>query len=136
LLNQVTSMTDPIADILTRIRNAYMARKSECLVPYSQFKEALSQTLEQSGFISGVAVEGEIPHKQLRLTLKYINGSPAVSKIMRASKPGRRHYVGVKHLETPLSGYGVAIVSTSKGVMTDKAARQANLGGELICRIY
>jgi small subunit ribosomal protein S8 len=79
---------------------------------------------------------GEIPHKVITLKLKYVKGMPVISKITRASKPGRRQYRGVKNLERPLSGYGVAIVSTSKGLMTDKAARQANLGGELICHIY
>jgi small subunit ribosomal protein S8 len=129
-------MTDPIADTITRIRNAYMARKLDCHIPHSKFREALCRTLHAEGFLSTIEVEGEIPKKVIKVTLKYHNGSPVISKITRASKPGLRVYSGVKKLQTPLSGYGVTIVSTSKGLMTDKAARQANLGGELVCRIY
>jgi small subunit ribosomal protein S8 len=129
-------MTDPIADTITRIRNAYLAHKAQCLVPHSTFKAALCRTLEAEGFVSGVEVSGEVPHKIITVKLKYVKGMPVISKITRASKPGRRLYRGVKHLDRPLSGYGVSIISTSKGLMTDRAARQANLGGELICHIY
>lgn len=128
-------MTDPIADLITRIRNAYSAHKASCTVPHSHLKEAVANTLKQEGFLETVAVD-DSPHKNLVLTLRYINREPSISKIVRSSKPGRRLYVGVKKITAPLSGYGISILSTSKGIMTDKTARAANLGGEILCRVY
>ena len=129
-------MTDPIADMLTRIRNGYGARLKVVRMPYSKLKEALADVLVAESFLAEKTVEVVEKHKQLVLNLRYVEGEPALSKIQRASKPGRREYLGYAHLKAPLSGYGFSILSTSKGLMTDKAARKAHLGGEILCRVY
>lgn len=129
-------MTDPIADMLTRIRNGYGARQKMVQMPYSKLKEALAEVLVTENFLAEKAVEVVKKHKQLVLKLRYVEGEPALSKIQRVSKPGRREYLGYQHLKPPLSGYGLAILSTSKGLMTDKKAREAHLGGEILCQVY
>lgn len=128
-------MSDPIADMLTRIRNAYLARKAEVLVPYSRLKWEIAKILQQEKYITNVEVEGE-PFKTLKITNRYNQQRPALSVARRISHVGRRIYVGKDRLPRVLNGFGLAIVSTSKGLMTNKQARKLGVGGEVICEIY
>jgi len=129
-------MTDPIADMLTRIRNALLNRSATVGMPHSKLKEAIIKTFKDEGYIVNYQVENTQPAKTIMVTLKYIGTEPAISHLKRISKPGRRLYSGYDSLIPPLSGYGVTIVSTSRGVMTDKLARSQKLGGELVCQIW
>lgn len=128
-------MTDPISDMLTRIRNAALVRKTEVLVPHSKLKASLADILVKEGYIESVE-EVAVPSRGLRLKLKYQGNQSAIRSIKRISKPGRRSYV--KNIELPrvLSGLGMAVISTSRGLMTNKEARKQHLGGEVICEIY
>lgn len=126
-------MTDPIADMLTRIRNAQAAEKVNVQMPASTRKQAIAQVLKDEGYISDFAVRDADGKPVLEIGLKYYQGRPVIERIERVSAPGRREYRGKDALPPVAGGLGVAIVSTSKGVMTDRAARQAGLGGELIC---
>lgn len=130
--------TDPIADMLTRIRNGYHAHKHEVMVPYSKAKAAIIAVLVAEGFLaeSERVEEGKSGFPEIKLKLKYVGGRPAVTDIARVSKPSHRTYTKKAELPTIQSGYGIAIVSTSKGVMTNRQARQAGVGGELICTIW
>lgn len=128
--------TDPIADIIIRIKNAYMARHATVEVPYSNIKKSIADILAVEGYISDVAVNEGTPFKTLVLTLKYIGRSPAINEVKRLSKPGRRLYAPAKQLPRALGGYGITIISTSKGIMTDKKARKDNIGGELLCQVW
>lgn len=126
-------MTDPIADFLTRIRNAHLAKQTEVMVPYSKFKYALAQVLEKEGWITGLALpDGQ---KMIKILLKYDHGQPLIAKIRRVSSPGRRVYVNRERLPRVQNGFGMAIISTSQGLMTDAQARKARLGGEIVCEI-
>ena len=127
------SMTDPIADMLTRIRNGQSARKVSVAMPASKAKEAVAKVLKDEGYIVGFATEGDGAAKQLTVELKYFNGVPVIEKIQRSSKPGLRVYRGKEELPKVLGGLGVAIVSTSAGVMSDRQAREQGIGGEVIC---
>ena len=127
------SMTDPIADMLTRIRNGQTARKVAVSMPASKSKEAVAKVLEDEGYITGYAVDGEGAAKELTIELKYFEGTPVIEKIRRASRPGLRVYQGKDELPKVLGGLGVAIVSTSAGVMSDRQARAKGIGGEVIC---
>jgi small subunit ribosomal protein S8 len=128
--------TDPIADMLTRIRNAAAAKKSELVLPYSKFKQNLGQLLFKQGFI-GVVSEGvDGKHKTLKISLKYSAGESVIAGIKRVSKPGQRIYLPADRLPRTNSGYGVTVVSTSKGLMTDKEARKAKMGGEVVCQVW
>ena len=127
------SMTDPIADMLTRIRNGQTARKVAVSMPASKSKEAVAKVLEDEGYITGFAVDGEGAAKELTIELKYFEGTPVIEKIQRASRPGLRVYKGKDELPRVLGGLGVAIVSTSAGVMSDRQAREKGIGGEVIC---
>lgn len=127
-------MTDPIADLLTRIRNAQLAGQREVVLPYSKLKYAIAQVLEKEGWIVGLASQDH--HKNLKLLLKYDQGKPIIQQLKRISKPGRRVYVGRTELPRVLNGLGMAIISTPKGLMTADQARQAKLGGEVICEIF
>jgi small subunit ribosomal protein S8 len=126
-------MTDPIADMLTRIRNGQSARKVSVSMPASKSKEAVAKVLQDEGYITGFATEGEGAEKQLTVELKYFEGAPVIEKIQRASRPGLRIYRGKDGLPKVLGGLGVAIVSTSAGVMSDRQARKQGIGGEVIC---
>ncbi|MCL5666841.1 MAG: 30S ribosomal protein S8 [Patescibacteria group bacterium] len=128
--------TDPIADMLTRIKNAVQARKAELVLPYSKFKAHLAELLKQEGFISGHAeLIGE--HKVLQINLKYgPKGEPVISGIRRVSKPGQRIYLPADRLPRTNSGYGITVVSTSKGLLTDAQARKAKVGGEIVCQVW
>ena len=129
-------MTDPIADLLTRIRNAYLVSKAEVTMPHSNMKEKLAKILEKSGYIEKVSVTNTKPQPTLTLTLSYIKKLPVVTGIKRLSKPGRRLYVRSNNIKPVLSGQGISIISTSQGLLTDKQAKQKGLGGELICEVW
>ncbi len=127
------SMTDPIADMLTRIRNGQGARKVSVSMPASKGKEAVAKVLQDEGYILGFATEGVGAAKELTVELKYFEGVPVIETIQRSSKPGLRIYRGKDELPKVLGGLGVAIVSTSAGVMSDRQAREKGIGGEVIC---
>ncbi len=129
------SMQDPIADMLTRIRNAQMAEKKTVSMPNSKLKVALAEVLKSEGYISGFSIDNA-DKPQLVLELKYFEGKPVIEEIDRYSRPGLRQYSGSSKLPTIRGGLGVAIVSTSKGVMTDRAARAAGVGGEVLCTVF
>ena len=128
--------TDPIADMLTRIRNAARAQKSEAVLPYSKFKAALAEVLKREGFIAdAVPVDGKF--KSLKLTLKYSDaGESVIMGIKRVSTPGQRIYLSAVRIPRTNSGFGVTIVSTSKGLMTDREARKQGVGGEVVCQVW
>ncbi len=127
------SMTDPIADMLTRIRNGQKARKVSVSMPASKQKEAVATVLKDEGKITGFETSGEGAAKSLSIELKYYEGAPVIEKVRRVSKPGLRVYRGKEDLPKVLGGLGVAIVSTSAGVMSDRQAREKGIGGEVIC---
>jgi len=127
------SMSDPIADMLTRIRNGQMAQKATVAMPSSKLKVAIAKVLQEEGYIDGFSVREGEGKPELDLTLKYYAGEPVIERIERVSKPGLRVYKGSNDLPRVMNGLGVAIVSTPKGVMTDRAARANRVGGEVIC---
>lgn len=127
------TMTDPIADMLTRIRNGQKARKVSVSMPASNSKEAVASVLADEGYISGFSTEGEGAASTLTIELKYFEGAPVIERIERASRPGLRVYRGKDELPRVLGGLGVAIVSTSAGVMSDAKAREKGVGGEVLC---
>lgn len=127
------TMTDPIADMLTRIRNGQKARKVSVSMPASKSKEAVARVLTDEGYVTGFSTEGEGAEKTLTVELKYFEGAPVIERIERASRPGLRVYRGKDGLPRVLGGLGVAIVSTSAGVMSDTQAREKGIGGEVIC---
>ncbi len=127
------SMSDPIADMLTRIRNAQLAGKTAVVMPSSKQKEAICQVLADEGYINGFELSSEAGKPALTIQLKYFEGMPVIEELRRVSKPGRRIYLGKDELPKVRGGLGIAIVSTSKGVMTDKSARKQGFGGEVIC---
>jgi len=130
-------MTDPIADMLTRIRNAYMAKKDSAVVPFSKMKKAIAEILVREGYIGNIREsEAEGAGNMLVLELKYIEKRPAIQSIKRESKPGHRKYRKATEMPKILNDFGIAIVSTPKGLMTNKEARKENVGGELICSVY
>ena len=129
------SMTDPISDMLTRIRNGQKARKVAVSMPASKQKEAIAEVLQDEGYITGYVVTGDGAAKELTVELKYFEGVPVIEKIQRASRPGLRVYRGKEGLPKVLGGLGVAIVSTSAGVMSDRRAREQGIGGEVLCII-
>ena len=127
------SMSDPIADMLTRIRNAQAVEKAIVSMPCSKVKVAIAKVLAEEGYIDGFAVRGEAGKPELELQLKYYAGRPVIERIERVSKPGLRIYKGAEDLPRVMNGLGVAIVSTSSGVMTDRHARAKGVGGEVLC---
>jgi len=130
-------MTDPIADMLTRIRNAIMARQRQVLVPSSNMKVAIARILKQEGFVRHFDVGSQIPQPVLRIILKYDDKrDPVVLGLKRVSKPGRRIYANSHEIPRVQSGMGVAIISTSRGVVTDRDARRLRVGGEVVCYIW
>ena len=131
------SMTDPIADLLTRIRNAILAQHDRLDVPTSRLKESISDLLKREGYIDDFeTLEGE-PQGILRIFLRYSDeGVPAIRRLARVSKPGRRVYRGADGIKPVLNGLGVAIVSTSKGLLTDRQARAERVGGEILCELW
>lgn len=130
------SMQDPLADMLTRIRNAQMAGKKSVEMPASKLKAAVAAVLVGEGYIESVEALEQDGKKRLALTLKYFNGKPVIAEIDRKSRPGLRQYAARDELPKVRGGLGVAIVSTSKGVMSDRAARAAGVGGEVLCTVF
>ena len=129
------SMSDPIADLLTRIRNAQMVNKASVRVPSSKVKAAIAQVLQDEGYIDSFEVKNEDGKPVLEIALKYYAGRPVIERIERVSRPGLRVYKGSKTLPQVMNGLGVAIVTTPKGVMTDRKARAADVGGEVLCYV-
>jgi len=129
------TMQDPIADLLTRIRNAQMARHESVAIPNSKIKRSILKVLEDEGFINGFSATEEV-QSQLNVSLKYHNGAPVIEEIDRISRPGLRVYKESGELPEVRGGLGIAIVSTNKGVMTDKKARAAGIGGEVLCTVF
>ncbi len=130
------SMQDPIADMLTRIRNAGKASKKTVAIPSAKLKVAIANALKEEGYITDFDVEGDGAIKTLVITLKYFQGQPVIEMLKRESTPGLRVYAEKDNLPSINGGMGVALISTSKGVMTDKAARAAGIGGEVICSVF
>ncbi|MBV2134787.1 30S ribosomal protein S8 [Pseudomonas sp. MAP12] len=129
------SMQDPLADMLTRIRNAQMAEKTAVSMPSSKLKAAVAKVLKDEGYIADFQVSGDIK-QQLSIELKYFEGKPVIEELKRVSRPGLRQYKAVEQLPKVRGGLGVSIVSTNKGVMTDRAARAAGVGGEVLCTVF
>ena len=129
------SMSDPIADLLTRIRNAQMVNKATVVVPSSKVKVAIVQVLKDEGYIDGFEVKTEAGKSVLDIALKYYAGRPVIERIERVSRPGLRVYKGSKTLPLVMNGLGVAIVTTPRGVMTDRKARATGVGGEVLCYV-
>jgi len=128
--------TDPIADMLTRIRNAIAVRQAEIRVPHSKVKQAVAQLLKDRKFLDDVSVDNDNECKTLVLTMNHPDSNARITEIIRLSKPGRRSYAGAAEIPVVKRGRGLVIVSTSKGMMTGDDARQKRLGGELICKVY
>ena len=129
------SMSDPIADMLTRIRNAQMVEKASVAMPASKLKAAIAQVLKDEGYIDGFAVKTTDGKSELQIGLKYYAGRPVIERIERVSRPGLRIYKGRHDIPQVQNGLGVAIVTTPKGVMTDRKARQTGVGGEVLCYV-
>jgi len=128
-------MTDPIADLLTQIRNAHHAEKISLTLPGSKVKAAISKVLQDEGYIEGFETSEQDGKPALTIQLKYYEGEPVIEKIQRVSKPGLRVYKSAQELPKINGGLGIAIISTSKGIMTDRAARSAGVGGEVLCSV-
>lgn len=129
------SMSDPIADMLTRIRNAQSVAKAAVTMPSSKLKVAIAQVLKDEGYIDGFAVKSEGGKSELEVALKYYAGRPVIERIERVSRPGLRVYKGRDAIPQVMNGLGVAIVTTPRGVMTDRKARQTGVGGEVLCYV-
>lgn len=134
------SMSDPIADMLTRMRNAMMRQHQTVSVPHSKVKEAVAQVLKDEGYIEDFQVLPEKPQAVILVKLKYVGGRrdrrPVITGLERVSRPGRRIYAGKKEIPWVLSGMGVVVLTTSKGIMTGQKARQLGLGGEVLCKVW
>ena len=130
------SMQDPLSDMLTRIRNAQMAGKKSVEMPGSKLKAAVAQVLKEEGYVSDFSLSDEGGKSRLAIALKYYQGKPVIAEIDRVSRPGLRRYSAKDELPSVRAGLGVAIVSTSKGVMSDRAARAAGVGGEVLCTVF
>jgi len=130
------AMNDPLGDLLTRIRNAQMRNKSKVTSPNSRLRESVLEVLKSEGYIRGYAVVEKDGRSEIEIELKYFDGEPVIREIERVSKPGRRVYSSVKNMPRINNGLGVTIVSTPKGVMADHDARDANVGGEILCTVF
>lgn len=129
-------MTDPIANMLTQIRNAYMARKEAVVVPYSRLKHELANKLAQAGYLGEVTVSGETAKKTINIALRYHKSKPILTHLKRISRPSVRVFATANKIPSALSGKGVTVLTTSKGIMTNKEAHKAGIGGEVICQIW
>jgi small subunit ribosomal protein S8 len=130
------SLNDPLGDLLSRIRNAQMRNKSKVTSPNSRLRESVLDVLRNEGYIRGYAVVERDGRSEIEIELKYFDGEPVIREIERVSKPGRRVYTSVKNMPRINNGLGVTIVSTPKGVMADHDARDANVGGEILCTVF
>lgn len=131
-----TTTTDPIADMLTRIRNAILVRKSEVTLPHSKIKESVARLLAESNFVDGIEVKDNEVGKCLTVRINGEDSNARITEIVRVSKPGRRYYVNAREIPVVKRGRGVVIISTSKGLMTGDQAKAEKVGGELICKVY
>ncbi len=129
-------MNDPIADMIIRIKNALLAKHDKVSVPHSRMKEEISKILLNNQYVEEYHIEPKMPQPDIIFRLKYINKTPAITDVRRVSTPGRRVYMPSNKIPRALGGYGITIVSTSKGIMTDKDARKQNVGGEVLCQIW
>jgi small subunit ribosomal protein S8 len=130
-------MTDPIADMLSRIRNANLAYKEEVVIPASDLKEDMAKLLAREGYVTGYRLEGEVPKQRIVIEMKYgPDRERTISGLKRVSRPGRRVYADRNHLPRVLGGLGVAILSTSQGLMTDRQAARRGVGGEVLCQVW
>ena len=129
-------MTDPIADMLTRIRNAQKSKKDIVALPFSNLKKGIADILIREGYLLGAEVTKDGVKETLQLSLKYHGQEPAIQSLKRESKPGRRVYCKADAIPTVLEGFGIAILSTPNGLLTNKEAKKAKIGGELICTVY
>jgi len=130
------NLNDPIGDLITRIRNAQMRGRSKLVSPASTVRMRVLQVLKDEGYIRDFRETQNGVHKEIEIELKYFEGAPAINQIQRVSKPGRRVYSSIKDLRLVRNGLGSSIISTPKGVMSDNAARDANVGGEVLCEVY
>jgi|SRR5882757_8380662 small subunit ribosomal protein S8 len=131
------SFNDPLSDMIARIKNAHMRKRSKVLTPASKLRGRVLEVLQSEGYIRGyVLLEQEGKHPEFEIELKYFDGEPVIAEISRVSKPGRRVYSSIKDLKPIKNGLGISILSTPKGVMSDNAARDQNVGGEVLCRVY
>ena len=131
------TMTDPLGDMLTRIRNAQMRKKIKVTSPTSSLRQRVLEVLQSEGYIRGYSkVDFDSGRSELEIELKYYDGEPVIREIQRVSKPGRRVYASVRNLPRVMDGLGVSILSTPKGVMSDAEARDQNVGGEVLCRVF
>jgi small subunit ribosomal protein S8 len=130
------SNTDPIGDMLTRIRNAHMRSKNKVAVPSSKLRERVLEVLHKEGYIRGFATIEKDGKSEIEVELKYFDGAPVIKEIQRVSKPGRRVYASVETLPSVFNGLGISILSTPKGVMSDQEARAQNVGGEVLCTVF
>ncbi|HEU4506095.1 MAG TPA: 30S ribosomal protein S8 [Nitrospira sp.] len=130
-------VTDPISDLLVRLRNGFRRHHDVVTIPASKLKHEVLRVLQAEGFIQGIETATENGHPVLQVTLRYVGeGQPMITGMQRVSKPGRRVYVGTREIPRVRNGIGMAILSTSKGIMTDQASRKANLGGEVLCAVW
>ena len=129
-------MTDPIADMLIRIKNALLAGHQELVLPHSKIKESIAKILTENNYLTAYAVVEKKPQAEIKITLRYVDKLAAITDVQRVSKPSRRIYVTADQIPKTLNGYGLTILSTSAGVLDDKTARQKNLGGELLCKVW
>ena len=130
------ALTDPLGDMLTRIRNGQRAKMDSVVTPASKLRVRVLDVLQREGYIRGYHDESLGAHPGIRIELKYFEGQPAIKHVARVSKPGRRVYSAINDLKPIKNGLGISILSTSKGVMSDTAAREAKVGGEVLCRVY
>ncbi len=129
-------MNDTISDLIIRIKNAYLAHHKDVLIPATKLREAIVKVLVEQGYLESYVRESATPQDVLKLTLRYVKGKPALTNVVRLSKPGRRVYQPVDKLPKILGGYGIAVISTSKGILTDAQARDAKIGGELLFKAW
>jgi small subunit ribosomal protein S8 len=129
-------MTDTIADMIIRIKNAYMARHKQVVMPASMLRENIAKILVETGYVESFVRQEQAPQDELSLVLRYINGKPALTDLERISKPGRRVYATSENLPKVLAGYGTAVISTSSGVMTSQQAKEKHIGGEILFKVW
>lgn len=132
----MSAVSDPIGDMLTRLRNAGLARKAEVVLPYSKLKSEIARILKKEGYIEDYELDSSGRHPQLRIRCKFVNRTPAIAGLKRVSRPGIRRYVGSKEIPRVLGGVGIAILSTSSGILTGHEARRKNVGGELLALVW
>ena len=132
----MSALTDPIADFLTRLRNASMAKKTQVVLPYSRIKSDMARVLKQEGYISDFKEEGEGSSHKINVTTKFVQQTPAITGLQRVSRPGLRRYVGATEIPRVRGGQGIAILSTPRGVLSNREAKRQNVGGELLAYVY